>query len=121
MRTTGTYTTYQGSERVIAYRDGDVARLRAVDDPDKLAERVPLAELGDIVRVVVTARWRDGQVVVNGVADAGEITFLTQDKLLAEREGLRGDRYSGWGGKARIDELHDVHEDVTRTHAGGPS
>lgn len=119
MRTTGTYTTYQGSERVVAFRDDEVARLRAVDDPDRLAEKVPVAELGDIVRVVVSARWRDGEVVVNHLHGPDEVTFLTHDGALAEREGLRGDRYAGWGGIARITELADVREDVTVTHAGG--
>ena len=118
MRPTGTYTTYRGRDRLVAYRDSEVARLRSIDDPDRLAERVPLRELGDIVRVVVTARWRGGHVVVTGVRVAGQITFVTQDRELAEREALPGDQWSGWGGSARSDELDDVHEDVTRTRAG---
>ena len=119
MRTTGVWTTYQGEERRVSSRV-DVPEIRLADpaDSSRLAERVSPDDIGDVLRVTVTARWRGGEVVVSHLQGDDHVLFRTEDAALAEREGLHGDRYSGWGGAAAREELEDVREQVTVLEKG---
>lgn len=92
--------------------DGPTLRLRDRSDPTRLAEHVAAGEVADVVHVSVRASWRGGSVVVNRMRGDDAVLFLTDDKSLAEREGLSGDQYSGWGGVALVDELSSVEETV---------
>jgi hypothetical protein len=121
MRTSGTWTTYAGEQRQVAGRvDGPVLRLRDRTDPTRLAEEVPVEDVGEVLQVSVRARWRDGSVVVNRMQGEDHVIFLTDDTALAEREGLAGDHYSGWGGVAHVRDLGSVEETVkVLREAGG--
>lgn len=92
--------------------DGPTLRLRDKSDPTRLAEVVGAEEVGDVVHVSVHASWRGGDVVVNRMQGEAAVLFLTSDSALAEREGLSGDQYSGWGGVALVEELSSVMETV---------
>ncbi|HXH80006.1 hypothetical protein [Nocardioides sp.] len=114
MRTTGVWTTFGGEQRQVAGRvDGPTIRLRDRFDPTRLAEHVAAEQLGEVVAVTVRASWRGGEVLVNRLRGDDAVTFLTDDRALAEREGLQGDQYSGWGGIALMQDLSSVEETVT--------
>jgi hypothetical protein len=103
---------------VVGRVDGPTITLR--DEVGTPARVVPISEVGEIVKVLTTATWREGSVILVG-GDRGTVGFHTNDAELARRESLAGDQYSGWSGVARIDELTDVTETVTvlrRGHEG---
>lgn len=111
MMTTGIWTTYAGELRQVAGKvDGPTLRLRDKSDVSRLAEHVDPGQVGDVVYVSVHARWRGGDIVVARHQGDDTVVFVTSDSALAEREGLYGDWYGGWGGIALVDELSAVEE-----------
>lgn len=122
IRATGTWTTFRGEPRRVAGRaDLDEIWL-GVPGSSGAVEKVPSAEVGDIVKVMTTARWRGGKVMVGDVVEGGGRGFHTNDAELASRESLYGDQYSGWRGVADAAELTEVHEDLkVLRRSGGPA
>jgi hypothetical protein len=111
MRASGTWTVHEGrSRRVVGRVDGTTINL--LDEVGTPAQVVPVSEVGEIVKVLTTATWREGSVIL-GSGEGGTVGFYTDDAELARRESLAGDQYSGWSGVARVEELTDVTEKVT--------
>lgn len=120
IRPSGTWTTYRGRQRRVSGRtDLDTITLQDGLPPHVVRERVQASEVGDVVKVVTRARWRDGTVIVGDHVDDGLVGFVTDDADLAARESLYGDQTSGWRGVARVEDLVDVREDCRVERAGG--
>jgi hypothetical protein len=114
MKTTGYWTHYAGEERQVYGRvHGPTLWLCDRSDPTRRAEEVEANQLGDVIRVRVTANWRGGKILVSQMKGADEVVFHTDDKILATREGLYGDHYTRWGGVALVRELSSIEETVT--------
>jgi hypothetical protein len=120
-RGSGVWTTWQGEVfEVVGRVDQDsVTLVLRRDGRRRVTERVAANELGDIYKVVTTARWRGGLVIVGTRMDDGEVGFNTSDRQLAERESLYGDQHSGWTGRARVEDLDQVEEKVTVLREAG--
>lgn len=120
IRASGTWTTYRGEPRRVSGRvDGETVALKERGRPGLAVERVAASEVGEVVKVVTRAVWRDGAVIVADQVAPGRWGFLTDDAALARREDLEGDQHSGWRGTASEDELTDVREDRTVVRGEG--
>lgn len=120
IRGSGKYTTYRGRTWRVSGRT-DLPQVRIIDDfgDTTVMETVGAEQVGRIEKVATTAAWRGAHISVGDVLSSGTVGFYTDDRELAEREGLPGDRYSGWRGKAPISELEDVREAVTVLREAG--
>ena len=110
----GTYAICRGRTwRVSGRVDGPEIAL--YDGPPSTSPtlRVSATEVTQIERVKCTATWRNGRIFVGDEVSPGVVGFYSDDQALAEEEGLYGDTYSGWRGRAAICELTDVQEMVT--------
>lgn len=120
IRPSGTWTTYRGEPRRVSGRvDLDTLTLRDGLPPDIVRDRVPATEVGDVVKVVTRARWREGTVIVGDYVDEGVVGFVTNDADLAARESLYGDQHSGWRGVAAVEDLREVREECRLERKGG--
>jgi hypothetical protein len=111
MRSPGLYAVLDGEEIRVAAHGSDFVK---VPGPYGLV-RHEMDELDDFLSVRTHATWRGGRIAVNAVS-GDECGFFTDDKGLAQREGLAGDLYNGWRGAAPLAELTDVDEKVTSIH-----
>lgn len=77
--------------------------------------RYDMDDLDDLLSVKVRARWQDSDISINAVS-GDEVGFYTNDRNLAERQGLGGDFRNGWFGSAPVSELSEVVEKVSSIH-----
>lgn len=111
IRPPGHYAVIDGVEHPVTVSAYDYVKVAGDQGP----VRYDLDELDDLLSVGVKARWRGGDIAVNAV-DGDEVGFYTNDRGLAEREGLGGDLHDGWFGSAPVTELSDITERVSSIH-----
>ncbi len=113
LRGCGTYTTYQGTAwRVSGRTDRPDVLLYDDSGATAVTKSVAADHVGTIEKVKTTASWRGAHIFVGDVVTPGTVGFYTDDAVLAERENLPGDRYSGWRGIIRVSDLEDTSEHV---------
>lgn len=110
MRPPGHYAVIDGVEQRVT-AGYDHVLVPGEDGP----ERYEMDDLDDLLSVKVRARWQGADIAIGGV-DGDEVDFYTDDRDLAEREGLAGDVRDGWRGVAPLSELTDVAERVSSIH-----
>lgn len=113
MRASGTYAVVDGQSWALELQARDYVVLKTPTGP----RRIERDDLEDLVKVVTTATWRGGTIVVSALT-ANEVGFYTSDRRLAAAEDLLGDQYGGWTGVASIKELSDVEERVSSVLPG---
>lgn len=111
IRPSGLYAVVGGEQIQVESHGRDFVRLPSTTG----SVRTDIDDLEDFVSVATKARWRGGEVAISAVSGE-ECGFFTNDRELAEREGLAGDAYNGWHGSAPLSELSDVDERVTSIH-----
>lgn len=120
IRGSGTYTTYQGRPWRVSGRS-DLPELKLYDagGASTVLTTAPAEQVGLVEKVVTTATWRGGQIVVGTQTAPMTVGFYTDDAALAEREDLYGDQHSGWRGTALVSDLEDTSERVTVLREAG--
>lgn len=111
LRAPGHYAVIDGVEHYVLVTAADHVTIAGPSGPIRYA----MDDLADLRSVGVRAVWRGGQVAVRSVS-GGRAELLTNDRALAEREGLFGDFRDGWYAEASADELSDVVERVSSIH-----
>lgn len=115
MRGTGSYVVINGKP-VTAHLSREGIRAIDKEDGNRFGPVLSRHEYERVEDVVVTASWRGGRVTVDRLSDdpaGGRLAEIwTEDRALAQREGMDGEQYSGWRSKVAVTELTDVHERV---------
>lgn len=111
IRPPGHYAVIDGVERPVTASAYDYVMVAGDDGP----VRREMDDLDDLLSIGVKAHWRGGEIAINAV-NGDEVGFYTNDRDLAEREGLGGSFRDGWYGAAPVAELTDVTERVSSIH-----
>lgn len=111
MRASGQYAVVDGQQFAVIGRGRHEVTLDLGTGPRDYA----ITELDDLLKVSKTATWRGATIYVAAV-DAELAGFYTHSMELAKAEGLSGEQYSGWTGRAPLAELSGVLEKVVSIH-----
>ncbi len=111
IRDSGYYAVIEGRECYVSILGADYVKVPTPTGVVRLA----LSDVEKVIRVATKATWRGARVATTTIGPEG-VGFFTDDRALAEAEGLHGDFYSGWDGVAPVSELTDVSERVSVIH-----